>query len=125
MITVYTAKSILTMNESAPRATAVAVRDGRIMEVGSLASLAPWLDAHAHQIDERFANDIIVPGLIDPHLHPTMAAVLLPMFFITAMQWRFPWGTTEPTTNPQDYDQRLAAAAEANTQELLLSLIHI
>ena len=124
MITVYTAKSILTMNESAPRATAVAVRDGRIMEVGSLASLAPWLDAHAHQIDERFANDIIVPGLIDPHLHPTMAAVLLPMFFITAMQWRFPWGTTEPTTNPQDYDQRLAAAAEANTQELLITWGH-
>lgn len=124
MITVFIAKSIITMNESAPRATAVAVRDGRIIEVGSLASLTPWLSAHPHEIDERFACDILVPGLIDPHLHPTMAAVLLPMFFITAMQWRFPWGTTEPTTTGADYDQRLSEAAAANTQDLLITWGH-
>ena len=96
MLTVFTAKSIITMNASLPRATAVAVRDGQIIEVGSLESMQPWLDAHPHRLDDRFSDAIMVPGLIDPHLHPTMAAVLLPMVFITAMQWRFPWGTTEP-----------------------------
>ena len=124
MITVFTAKSIITMNPSLPRASAVAVRDGRIIEVGSLASLTPWLDAHPHQIDEQFADKVMVPGLIDPHLHPTMAAVILPMVFITAMQWRFPWGTTEPTTTAQDYDKRLAEVVAENTQDLLITWGH-
>ena len=124
MLRVFTAKSIITMNASLPRATAVAVRDGQIIEVGSLESMQPWLDAHPHRLDDRFSDAIMVPGLIDPHLHPTMAAVLLPMVFITAMQWRFPWGTTEPTTTADAYDKRLAEVAAENTQELLITWGH-
>ena len=90
-ITVYTAKAIHTMNPSLPLATAVAVSGDRIIEVGSLESLSPWLDAHPHAIDGRFADKVIMPGFIDPHLHPSMAALLLPMHFITAMDWKLPW----------------------------------
>ncbi|MDH3641804.1 MAG: amidohydrolase [Gammaproteobacteria bacterium] len=108
MLTVYTAKSVITMNPSMPRATAVAVRDGRIIEVGTLESMQPWLAAHQHQIDERFADAIITPGFIDPHLHPTMAAVLLPTHFITAMEWKLPWGTVSPVTTAQGFADRAA-----------------
>ena len=110
MITVYTAKSIITMNASMPRAEAVAVRDGKILETGTLESLQPWLSKHDHKIDEQFKNSFIVPGLIDPHLHPSMAAVLLPTFFITAMEWKMPWGTTPATRSPAEYDERLKEA---------------
>jgi len=109
MITVFTARSIITMNPSLPRATAVAVRDDRIVEVGSLASMAPWLWVHEHRIDDRFAGQIITPGFIDPHLHPTMAAVLLPMEFVTAMEWKLPWGTVKPTTTPDAFLGRVRA----------------
>ena len=109
MITVFTARSIITMNPSLPRATAVAVRDDRIVEVGSLATMAPWLTAHEHRIDDRFAGQIITPGFIDPHLHPTMAAVLLPMEFVTAMEWKLPWGTVKPTTTPDAFLERVRA----------------
>jgi predicted amidohydrolase YtcJ len=40
--TIYAARSILTMNPAQPRATHVAVRDGRILGVGSRESLAGW-----------------------------------------------------------------------------------
>ena len=43
-ITVYTARAIHTMNPSLPLATVVAVSGDRIIEVGSLESLRPWLD---------------------------------------------------------------------------------
>jgi len=76
------------MNASLPRASAIAVRDGHIVEVGSIDSMQPWLSKHDHEIDTRFEDNIIVPGLIDPHLHPAMAAVLLPMEFVTAMEWQ-------------------------------------
>ena len=46
MITVFPAKSIITMNASMPSAEAVAVRDGKIIETGTLESLQPWLSKH-------------------------------------------------------------------------------
>ncbi len=107
MLTVYPARSVITMNPSNPRADAVLVRDDRVVEAGSLQSLKPWLDKYPHTVDRRFADAVITPGFIDPHLHPTMAAVLLPMKFITAMRWKLPWGTEEPVTTQEEFDARL------------------
>ncbi len=90
-LTVFTARRVRTMEPSMPTAEAVAVRDGRIVEVGTLDSLRPWLERNAYVIDDTFADDVIMPGLIDPHLHPSMAAVLLPMEFTTAVEWNLPW----------------------------------
>ncbi|MBP18587.1 MAG: amidohydrolase family protein [Pseudomonadales bacterium] len=116
MITVFTAKKIITMNPSWPEATAIAVRDGRILEVGTLDSLQLWLDSDEHEFNHEYAEKIIMPGLIDPHLHPMMAAVLLPMQFITGLEWKFPWETVKATTTPQDYEVELRRGHE-NTAE--------
>ena len=102
-ITVYTARSVITMDPSLPRGTAIAVRDGMILEVGTLDSLHPWLSKHPHKIDDRFIDHILMPGFIDPHLHPTMAAILLNMQFITAVEWRLPWQTVKPTTSKDGF----------------------
>nr|MCS5571395.1 hypothetical protein [Pseudomonadales bacterium] len=88
-ITIFKAKKIITMNPSWPVGTAVAVRDGRILEVGTIDSLQPWLAEDEPQVHD-FGEQIVLPGLIDPHLHPVMAAVLLPMQFVTAMEWQLP-----------------------------------
>ncbi len=111
-ITVYTAKAIQTMEPSHAFATAIAVRDGEILEVGSLESLAPWLEKHPHHIDTQFGDKVIMPGFIDPHLHPSMAAVILPMHFITALEWKLPWQTVPATTTQQGYFDRLKALSE-------------
>jgi len=109
MLTLYRAKKVITMNPSLPEAEAVLVRDGRIVEVGLEAHMQPWLSEHEYTVDQQFADKIICPGFIDPHLHPTMAAVLLPMEFITAMRWKLPWGTVEPTVTAAEFDQRMQA----------------
>ncbi len=105
-ITIFRAAKIITMNPSWPLATAVAVRDGRILEVGSMDSLQPWLAADNYEVHD-FGNKILLPGLIDPHLHPVMAAVLLPMQFVTAMEWQLPDRAVPATTDPQGYVKRL------------------
>lgn len=87
---VFTAKKIITMDESLPEATAVAVRDDRIVAVGSLESLQPWLDAYDHDVSDIFKDKILLPGFIDNHLHPIMAAILLPMEFVTPHDWNLP-----------------------------------
>ena len=107
MLTLYPAKKVLTMNPSMPQAQAVLVEDERIVEVGTIEHMQPWLDAKPHRVDDSFTDHIICPGFIDPHLHPSMAAVLLPMEFVTAMRWKLPWGTVEPTTTESAFDQRM------------------
>ena len=64
--TVYTARKIITMNPMQPEATHVAVRDGRILGVGSLEQVSAW---GAHTLDQRFADKVLMPGLIEGHCH--------------------------------------------------------
>ena len=113
MIDIFLARRIITMNPSWPEGTAVAVRDGAILEVGELESFGPWLARDDHRIIDDFADQVIMPGLIDPHLHPLMAAVLLPMQFITALEWKFPWETVPETRGEVSYQQALKEAHAA------------
>lgn len=111
---IYTARSIITMDESLPRATAVAVADGRIVAVGDLDSMGAWREARDHVIDHRFADKVLLPGLIDNHLHPLMATMLLNTRWITPQRWSLPGREVEPTRGRSAYlDQVAAAAAEA------------
>ncbi len=64
--TIFVARKIITMNPMQPTATHVAVRDGRILGVGSAEDLAGWGAAH---LDTRFADSVLIPGLIEGHSH--------------------------------------------------------
>ena len=75
-LVIYTAQKIITMEAALPEASAVAVADGRIVAVGSLKSLSSWSDQKEVRIDRRFENKVIMPGFIDPHVHPSLPAVL-------------------------------------------------
>ena len=68
MTIVYSARRILTMNPSRPEATHVAVRDGRILGAGSIDELKGW---GAYTLDTRFAEKVLMPGLVEGHSHTT------------------------------------------------------
>ncbi|MEN8952136.1 amidohydrolase [Planktotalea arctica] len=70
--TVYCAKKIVTMNPQKPEASHVAIREGRILAVGSLEEIATWGE---YELDERFADKVLFPGLIEGHAH-TMEGTL-------------------------------------------------
>lgn len=64
--TIYSARKIITMNASRPNATHVAVRDGRILGAGSIEELKAW---GPHELDDRFAYKVLMPGLVEAHAH--------------------------------------------------------
>lgn len=66
MITIFSAKKIITMNPQNPIATHVAVRDGRILGCGELQNLSSWGE---YTLDERFADKVLMPGLVEGHCH--------------------------------------------------------
>ena len=69
---VFTARKILTMESANPTATAVAVAGDRILAVGSLEDVKKALADRPFSLDERFAGKILMPGLIEQHLHPLL-----------------------------------------------------
>lgn len=71
-LTVFRARRILTMNPSQPTATHVAVRQGRILAVGNAQDVAAW---GAHTLDERYADSVLMPGLVEGHCHLYEGAV--------------------------------------------------
>ncbi|MGA2540049.1 MAG: amidohydrolase [Verrucomicrobiota bacterium] len=65
--TIFQNGNIYTGNEKQPRAAAVAVKDGRILFVGSNADAAKWKGPDTRIID--LARRTVVPGLTDAHYH--------------------------------------------------------
>lgn len=65
-VRIFAARKILTMNPAQPVATHVAVRDGRILAVGSLDDMRRWTNATP---DESLRDKVLMPGLVEGHCH--------------------------------------------------------
>ncbi len=111
---VFIAKKIITMDRSLPVAKAVAVADGRIVAVGSLESMDAWLESREHVIEDRFKDKVLLPGLIDNHLHPLLAATLLNTKWITPHEWDLPGRRVKRTRGRDAYLAAIKAAVEAS-----------
>lgn len=98
------------MNPDQPRAEAVAVVDGRIIAVGSLDDVVSSLDGTPHTIDDIFADSVVVPGLIDQHLHPLLGASTLTTEVIAPEAWVMPRRTFPAATTAEEYDERMRAS---------------
>ncbi len=66
--TIFVAKKIVTMNPSNPEGTHVAVRDGKILGVGTLEEVQGWGE---YTLDETFKEKVLIPGLVEAHAHAT------------------------------------------------------
>jgi len=64
--TIFRARRVVTLDPAFPEAEAVAVRDGRILGVGSVESLSAW---GAAATDDRHAEDVLLPGFVEAHAH--------------------------------------------------------
>jgi predicted amidohydrolase YtcJ len=103
--TVYRARKIVTMNPMQPEATHVAVRGGRVLAVGELDRMQAW---GSFELDERFADKVLMPGLVEGHCHLKEGA----MFSQPYLGWfdrRDPQGKLWPGLRSMDaVVQRLA-----------------
>jgi predicted amidohydrolase YtcJ len=120
---VYKAATWLTMDGDQPEAQAVAVRDGRILAVGTLDEVTAALAGQPFVIDDRLAEHVVLPGLIDQHLHPILGATTLMTEIISTEQWDLPDRTFPAAGTPEQFRSRLAAAHQglADRDEWLFS----
>lgn len=72
-VTLYQTTAI-TADPAQPMATGVAVRNGSITAVGDFEALRGQLRGAI--ISDAYADQILLPGLIDPHVHMTLGAMM-------------------------------------------------
>ena len=72
--------NIITIDDRAPRAEALAVRDGRIAAVGTTAAINKLVGGDTRVIDAQ--GKTVTPGFIDAHCHPMPSYPFFPMLQI-------------------------------------------
>lgn len=65
-VTVCKAEEIIAMNPSNPERTAICVRSGCVLGVGTLEQLTGWGDC---VLDDTSKDKVIVPGIVEAHVH--------------------------------------------------------
>ena len=112
-VVVYVAQTILTQDPNQPRAEAIAVAGDRILAVGTFDDVCIVLGDQPFRVDETLADKVILPGLIEQHLHPILSALSLTAEVIANDDWDLPGRTAKGAQTPEAYRQRLRDAVTA------------
>lgn len=119
---IYFGGDILTMEgDSASYIEAVAVKDGKIIFTGSKTEAKKYFGDSTAMIDLK--GKTLMPGFIDPHLHPILGAIVLNTQFATPFDWNFPWGKMTAVRGHEAFMAKVkeyAAAIKNPTEQLIV-----
>jgi predicted amidohydrolase YtcJ len=117
--TIYFGGDIITMEDE--QAEAVATKDGNILFVGSKKEVMKLKSSKTKLFNLN--GKTLMPGFVEPHLHPWLAAVILPMEIIAPESWRLNGGKqTDAVLSHDNYIDKLTQLAkqyEDENKELL------
>ncbi len=109
---IYFNGDIITMEGDSPQySEALVVADGNIIFEGDLRTAEK-----KYQNTEKLDLDgkTLLPGFIEPHLHPSLAAIMLQNEIIAPYDWKLPSGTKEGVQSEQAYRSRISKSITSN-----------
>ena len=102
---IFLAKDLITIDDRFPDANAFAIQGSRILAVGYLKNLVnKYPDA---TIDKTFQRDVIVPGFIEHHIHPLLAAITMNSSIVAIDDWIVPGQVSKGVRERKAYLERL------------------
>ncbi|GAA3560817.1 amidohydrolase [Snuella lapsa] len=114
--TVYYNGDIITMEGDSPQyAEAVVEKEGKIAFVGASDEAMKVAGAGHKMVDLN--GKTLLPGLIEPHLHPSLAAIMLQNEIIAPYDWKLPSGTKKGVQGEEAYRQRITESIKNNAQD--------
>lgn len=105
---------IITMEGNTATSTeAIVAKEGKIVFVGS-----------KKEAENKFKNatlknlegNTLLPGFIEPHLHPSLAAIMLQNEIIAPYDWKLPSGVKKGVQGEVAYQQKISASIQANAK---------
>jgi predicted amidohydrolase YtcJ len=116
--TIYSGGDIITMNGSSLEyAEAVVIDQDKIVFVGTRAEANKNYPKSKHRL---LNGRTMMPGFIEPHVHASLAATILPNEIIAPYDWALPGETKQGVTGHDAYMQRLteSVTAKATTDKI-------
>ncbi len=109
--TLYYGGDIITMEgDKANYVEAVIEKDGKIIYAGKKADAVNNFAGKTIKVDLK--GKTMMPGFIEPHLHPSIAAIMLPNDTIAPHDWTKPDGVSKAAKTPEEYKKRLKIAID-------------
>ena len=100
------AKEVVTLDDKYPNSDAIYIKEDRIHSVGKKEDLiGKYPDIY---IDFSYEENIIVPGFIEHHIHPLLAAITMNSEVIAIEDWNISSKKTIGVRNRDDYLSRLS-----------------
>jgi predicted amidohydrolase YtcJ len=113
--TIFFNGDIITMEGDKPNyAEAVVQSEGRIIFIGSKDDAFDKFEGKADEYDLN--GKTLLPGLIEPHLHPSLAAIMLQNEIIAPYDWKLPSGTKKGVQGKEAYRQRITESIKNNAK---------
>lgn len=112
---VYVAREIITLDPSRPNVEALAVAGDRILATGDLADVERALAGRSFEVDRRFAEHVLVPGLINQHEHAMLAAMTMLVEILSIEDWELPDQSIPRAQNAAEYRNRLKALVDQHS----------
>ncbi len=114
--TIFYNGDIVTMEGDSPQyAEAVVEREGEIVFVGSKDEAFKEFEGKAKLYD--LEGKTLLPGFIEPHVHPSIAGTVLPNEIIAPYDWVLPTGVKKGVSGHEAYIKRLRESIEKNAQK--------
>ncbi len=108
--TIFIAKEIITMNRAQPLADAVAIIGNDIVAVGTREEVTQALGDRPIEINRTFKGKVMVPGLIEQHIHPMLSSLMLTAEVISIEDWDLSSGLIPAVHDRETYLKRLEKA---------------
>lgn len=106
---IYTARIIRTANPSRPTGTAIAIRDGKVLCVGTLDECRSW---GISNVDTRFEDKVLTAGFVEAHSH-VMTGMYHSIPYVGWFRRQMPDGTwVDGIKSTDELTQRIAHIAE-------------
>jgi predicted amidohydrolase YtcJ len=111
--TIYYGGDIITMEGDTPQyVEAVIERDGKIIYAGKKAAAVNNFAGKTLEVDLK--GQTMMPGFIEPHLHPLIATILLSGDIIAPHDWHVPDGVKKGIEGHDAYIERIKKSIAEN-----------
>ena len=114
-VKIFIAKDIVTLNKNNDSVEAIATKGSKIINVGSKEELI-LIYPDAILISD-YENEIIVPGFIEHHIHPFLAAVTMNSEILAIEDWQLPSKTSIGVRNRSSYLSNLSEIEENHPKD--------
>ena len=108
---IINAKEVVTLDQEIEITEAIIVRDDRILDFGKYKKLIQKYPNAS--LDNRYKDDVIVPGFIEHHIHPFLSAITMNAEIIAIEGWSLPNNQSKAYRDRTAYLDRLNEIEES------------